>query len=176
MRKRIIGFLSFGLIVIVLVGVLKLLNWIPSAVQDGFAREYKSVDEVSSKLKIRDIYIPSYFPQNFRWPPAVILAQTRPYTAIVMEFRDVDKGDTGLTISQTEAEARFIKDDRIGISEVKEKVDYILKGRHALLEVGVGKNDEPVSRISWIEGRYRMTVAMKSRPFELLRIAESMLR
>ncbi len=176
MRKRMIGYMSFGLTVLLLIGALKLLNWVPSAVQDGFVRQYKSIDEASSKLDIKEIYIPSYFPQSFRWPPTLIWAQTRPYTAIVMEFRDVDKGDVGLTISQVDAGARFMQDDKVGISRVTEKVNYPLKGRKAFLEVGVGKNDEPRSRISWIEGKYRITVAMKSRPFDLLKIAESMLR
>jgi len=176
MGKKMTGLFSFGLMVVVLIGALKLLNWIPSAVQDGFVREFKTVDEVNSKLGIRDIYIPSYFPQNFKWPPTAICAQTRPYSAIVMEFRDVDRGGVGLTISQVEAGAPFIAGDRIGLSQIREKVIYPLKGRMASLEVGVGNNDEPCSRISWIEGKYRITVSMRSRPFDLLKIAESMLR
>jgi hypothetical protein len=176
MRKKVIGFLSFGLIVVVLIGAMKLVDWVPSAVQSGFVEEFRSIDEVTSRLKITDIYIPSYFPQNFKWPPTVILAQTKPYTAIVMEFRDVTRGDVGLTISQVDAGARFISDDKIGMSQIREQVSYPLKGRNASLEVGADSNDEPCSRISWIEGKYRITVAMRSRPFELLKIAESMLR
>lgn len=176
MRKKLTGLFSFGVMVVVLLGALKLLNWIPSAVQDGFVREFKTVDEVSAKLRIRDIYIPSYFPQNFKWPPTAIWAQTRPYDAIVMEFRDADRGDVGLTISQVDAAAPFIAGNKIGLLQVREKVAYPLKGRMATLEVGVCGNDEPCSRISWIEGKYRITVSMRSRPFDLLKIAESMLR
>lgn len=176
MGKRISGFLYFGLIVTVLVGGLRLANWIPSAVQDGFIEQFDSIDEVSSKLKIKDIYIPSYFPQTFKWPPAAIWAQTRPYTAIVMEFKDISTGDVGLTISQVHAGARFMSSDRIGMTRIRETAGYPLRGRKASLEVGVGNNDEPCSRISWNEGKYRVTVAMKSGPFELLKIAESMLQ
>ena len=176
MRNKIIGFLSFGVTIIILIGALKLMNWVPSFVQEGFIREYKSVDEVKSDLKIGDIYIPSYFPQSFRWPPSAIWAQTRPFTAIVMEFRNVETGDVGLIISQVSSGARFIPDNKIKIEQVREKVNYSLKGRNVFLEVGTGKGDEPCSRLSWTEGKYRITVIMKSRPFDLLKIAESMLR
>jgi hypothetical protein len=175
MRKRIIGFLSFGATVAVLIAALKLINWVPSVVEEGFIRQYKSVEEVQSKLKIKDVYIPSYFPQSFRWPPNTIWAQTKPFTAIVMEFRNQEKGDIGLVISQVVTGARFIPESKIRVEQVRERVDdYPLKGRRAVLEVGTGQGDEPCSSISWTEGGYRMTVIMKSAPFDLLKIAESM--
>jgi hypothetical protein len=176
MRRTIIGFLSFGVVVAVLIGTLKLINWVPSTVQKGFIGEYKSVDDVKSNLKIKDIFVPSYFPQSFKWPPSVIWAQTKPFTAIVMEFKDVEKGDVGLIISQVAAGVRFIPDEKIKMAQIRENVNYTLKGRKVFLEVGTGKNEEPCSRISWIEGNYRITMVAKSRPFELLMIAESMLR
>jgi hypothetical protein len=176
MRKIIVGFLYFVVTVAVLIGGLKLINWVPSVVQEGFIGEYKSIEEVESKLKIRDVYVPSYFPQSFKWPPDTIWAQTKPFTAIVMEFRNQDKGELGLIISQVAAGAHFIPASKIRIAEVREKAAYSLKGRKAVLEVGTGKNEEPCSSISWTEGGYRMTVVMKSSPFDLLKIAESMLK
>jgi hypothetical protein len=161
MRKIIVGFLYFVVTVAVLIGGLKLINWVPSVVQEGFIGEYKSIEEVESKLK---------------WPPDTIWAQTKPFTAIVMEFRNQDKGELGLIISQVAAGAHFIPASKIRIAEVREKAAYSLKGRKAVLEVGTGKNEEPCSSISWTEGGYRMTVVMKSSPFDLLKIAESMLK
>lgn len=172
--KSISGFIFFGLTVLAVIASLKLANWIPSAVQGGFVREYGSIEEVSSKLKIRDIFIPSYFPQRFKWPPSVILAQTRPYAAIMMEFKDVKSGDTGLVIAQIKTGAHFVSDDIIAMPQIRREISYPLNGRRALVEVGVGNNDEPRSRLSWTEGRYRITVSMKSSPFELIKIAESM--
>ena len=129
MGRKIIGFRSFGLTVLVLAGALKVINWLPSAVQEGFVREYKGIEDVREKLKIRDICIPSYFPQSVKWPPSAIWAQTRPFTAVVMEFRNVENGDIVLTISQVSAGARFIPDNKIKIEQLREKVDYSLKGR-----------------------------------------------
>jgi hypothetical protein len=174
--RKIVGFLSFVLALALLVGALKVMNWLPSVVQEGFVSEYKDIEDVRDKLKIKDIYVPSYFPQPVKWPPSAIWAQTRPFTAIVMEFKNVENGDIELTISQVSAKARFIPDNKIKIEQVREKVDYSLKGRKALLEVGACENEERCSLISWIEGKYRITVAMKSPPFELIKIAESMLK
>jgi hypothetical protein len=177
MRKRIIGFLFFGATVAVLIAALKLINWVPSVVQEGFVRQYKSVEEVQSKLKIKDVYIPSYFPQSFKWPPDTIWAQTKPFTAIVMEFRHQETGGIGLVISQVASGARFISGNKLRMAQVRERVDdYPLKGRKAVLEVGTGKNGEPCSSIAWTEGKYRLTVVMKSAPFDLLKIAESMVK
>ncbi len=176
MGRKIIGFLSFGLVLVALAGALKVMNWLPSAVQEGFIREYRNIEDVREQLKIRDIYIPSYFPQPVKWPPSAIWAQTRPFTAIVMEFSNVENGHIELTTSQVSAGARFIQDDKIKIEQVREKVGYSLKGRKALLEVGACGNEERCSTISWTEGKYRITVAMKSPPFELIKISESMLK
>jgi hypothetical protein len=176
MGRKIVGVFSFGLMVLVLAGALKVINWLPSAVQEGFIREYKDIEEVKEKLKIKDIYIPSYFPQSVKWPPSAIWAQTRPFTAIVMEFRNVENGGIELTISQVSAGARFIPDNKINIEQVRERIDYSLKGRKALLEVGACRDEERCSRISWIEGGYRITLAMESPPFELIKISESMLK
>ena len=45
----------------------------------------------------------------------------------------------------------------------------------SLLDVGTCKNDEPCSRISWTENDFTFTLTMKSPPFDLIKIAESML-
>jgi hypothetical protein len=174
--KKLIGFLSFLLVLALLVGALKVMNWLPSIVQEGFISQYKDIEEVRDKLKIKDIYVPSYFPQPVKWPPSAIWAQIRPFTAIVMEFKNVENGDTELIISQVSAKAHFIPDNKIKIEQVREKVDYLLKGRRASLEVGACGNEERCSLLSWIEGKYRITVTMKSPPFELIKIAESMLK
>jgi len=62
------------------------------------------------------------------------------------------------------------------ISRVRERATYPLKGRSAILEVGFCGNGEPCSRISWREKNVRITVLARLTPFELLKVAESMLR
>jgi hypothetical protein len=173
MSKKILGFLYFMITVAILIAALKIINWVPMAIQTDTIRRYNTIEEVKAKLKIKKIYVPSYFPQNLIWPPSEILAQTRPFTAIVMEFRHAKNGDIALIISQA-ASADFTPYRKINMQQIKESVSYHLKGRDALLEVGICKNDEPCSQISWNEDSYRIIIMMKSGPIDLLMLAESM--
>lgn len=174
MKKRVFGLLYFAVTIAILIGVLKAANWLPTVFQEGMIRKYSSIEEVKSRLRLRDIYIPSYFPQKFNWPPSRILAQSKPFIAVAMEFRNIETGESALIISQA-ADRDFAPDKKIVISQIKERMNYSLNGRPSILEVGFCKNDIPCSRISWEEGGQWVRVEMKSPPFELIRIAESMI-
>jgi hypothetical protein len=63
-----------------------------------------------------------------------------------------------------------------GLSRIREQATYPLKGRPAILEVGVGVNGKTCSRISWREKDVRITVLAILTPIELMKVAESMLR
>lgn len=175
MHKKVLGLFYFGVAIAILVAGLMLTNWLPTVLQEGAMKKYRSIEEVQAKLKIRDIYVPSYIPQSTAWPPSAILAQTRPFTAVLMEFTRGKTGDVDLVISQV-ADKGSSPDRKIALVQVREKTAYPLKGRNALLEVGLCKGDVACSRVSWNENGYTIIVAMKAAPFELLRIAESMLR
>lgn len=174
MRAGAYGFLYLLLTVAAVIIVLLTLNWLPTVLQQDTMRRYDSVEEVRAKLNIREVYIPSYFPQSILWPPSEVLAQTRPYSAILMVFRDAEKREVTLIVSQA-ASAAFSENTLITFVKITRTIPYDLKGRKALLEVGTGKNDEPCSRISWTESNDRIVLTMKSPPFELIRIAESMI-
>lgn len=173
MHKKLFGFFSFAIMVAVLIAVLKIFNWLPFAVQGDSMRKYGSIEEIRSKLKIRELYVPSYFPQNFSWPPSEIFAQSRPFAAVIMEFRHKEKGDVSLIITQA-ASSGFTPAGKIKIIQIKESLPYKLKDRNALLEVGTCKNSEPCSAISWQEGRYHMNITARYTPMEVVRMAESM--
>ncbi len=173
MRDRIRRYVYFTLTIIAVLTVLKTLNWLPLVLQQGTLRTYDSVEAVRAKLNIRDIRVPTYFPQSVTWPPSEIWAQTKPYVATLMVFRRAGTIEPALVISQT-ASDRPALDDRIRILQVKESVSYDLKGRNALLKVGTCEQNDVCSRISWNEGNCMMTVTMKSSPFELIKIAQSL--
>lgn len=175
MNKKISPFFSFALMIGLLIIALKIVNWLPLALQKETVRRYGSIEEVHRALNMKDIYVPSYFPQQIIWPPAAILAQGKPFRAIVMEFTRADKRNVALVISQTEGTALNVENP-IEIVAVTEKVHYMIKGRDAVLTVGSCKNNEPCSGITWVENKYTMTVAMKSAPFELTKIVDSMMR
>jgi hypothetical protein len=173
MSKKLLGLIVFCAVVSSLVVALKLVNWVPSALQEGALRKYGSIDEVKAKLKITDVFAPAYYPQCFSWPPSQIAAQTSPYTAVVMEFNRKDSREACLIISQV-ASPHVLPEEKIKLSRVAESVRYSLRGRDALLEVGVCGGDDPCSRMTWNEKGYRISVALKSTPVDLIRIAESM--
>jgi hypothetical protein len=154
--------------------VLLVLNRLPSLLQKDLLRSYVSVEEVRSKLNIRDVYVPSYFPESVQWPPSAILAQTTPYPAVLLIFNAAKTERTALVISQALSET-FAADAHIPLARIARTVPYDLKSRKALLEVGACENDEPCSRLSWNENDKRIMLTMKAPPFELIRIAESML-
>lgn len=173
MRKKVLGLFYFAAAIAILVAALKVTNWLPTMLQEGAMKKYGSIEEVKAKLKVRDVYVPSYFPQSVKWPPSRILAQSRPYFALLMEFSHGETSDVSLVISQV-ADNRAIPEEKLTLVQVKEKANYPLKGRTALLEVGACQNDLPCSRISWNEGKYRLTLIMKAPPFDLIKIADSM--
>lgn len=175
MKKTVSRMLSFTFMIGLLILALKVINWIPLALQQDAVRRYTTIEEVRSALNRKDLYVPSYFPQQISWPPSAILAQNKPFFAMVMEFTRADKRNTALVISQSEGKALNVENP-IEFQVVTEKVQYTIKGRKAVLTVGSCGDDEPCSGITWIEGKYTMTVLMKSTPFELTKIVESMLR
>lgn len=166
---------SFAIGIAILVGATMAVNWVPVVVQGDLLREYGSVDALSASLPALPVYAPSYFPQDLRWPPSRILAQGRPYPAVLMEFERRRSGGTALVISQS-AGGEFRPDGKVRIVKLKEKTSYSLKGRSARLEVGACEDGATCSRIAWTEGTYRIDVTGRSVPLELIRVAESMIR
>jgi hypothetical protein len=175
MKKKMIGVISFLITAAVLIGILKVVNWLPMMMDQSTVRKYPSVEAVSSSLSISDIYVPSYFPEQLGWPPAEILAQKKPFEAVVMEFRQSGGDETALVIIQAER-AEFAQNAKLRLAEVNEKIPYDLGGKKALLEAGTCSDGSPCSRMSWEEDGRHISLTMKSKPIELIKIAESMSR
>jgi hypothetical protein len=178
MKNKALGFLAFAVGLAVLVIALKTLNWLPLAAQKDLMRRYGDFEEMRSALGIRQVLVPSYFPEDFRWPPTGIIAQGKPYPAVILEFGRSRGGgirEVGLVIIQATADD-FSPGGPLEISRTLEKMAYPLKGRDAVLEVGAGARGESCARMSWREKEFRVTILARSTPFEVIKVAESMLR
>lgn len=173
--KNIRGFLLFAFLIISLAAVLRLLNWLPSSMEEGLAHRYSSIEDVKAKLKLRQILVPSYFPQQYVWPPYDIVAQTKPFTSVVMKFRSIDGKPDSLVITQS-ASKTPISYSFPAMSPIKESTRFDMKGRQAVLDVGDCGHGETCTRITWHEGRYSIAVAAYSPPFDVIRISESMIQ
>lgn len=175
MGRKFVQYLLFAGTIAAIVLFLQIMNWIPGIMQQDSMRAYSNIDLIKTKLQIKEVYVPSYFPKQFRWPPSEILAQRAPYEAVIMEFRDERTGETILMTSQTAKGRRPAWEKKIVIQKIKEQVPYQFKGRDAQLTVGQCSSGDSCSGISWDEGNYQIDVLMKSGPFDLIRIAESMI-
>ena len=175
MHKPFFGYFLFAILVGALFMVLKFLNWVPMLLQKDTMRHYSNIQDIRIQLNMNEIYVPSYFPERLSWPPSEILAQSKPFPAVVMEFRDGKTHETILFVSQVSGVDRSVSEKKIEIVQIKERADYTLKGRKSLLVVGQCEDLKPCSQIAWQEGEFRIFIAMKSGPFDLIRIAESMI-
>ncbi len=174
MFRPVFRYFMFAVSIAVVLAALTAVNWMPGVIEEGLIKPYAGVDEVKKTLHLREIYVPSYFPERLGWPPARILAQSKPHVAVVMEFADREKADIALMISQSAA-ADLVPDKKLALRELRQTLSYRLRGREALLQVGTCSDGETCSRISWAEGPYRMLVAMRSVPSDLLLIVNSMI-
>ncbi|MGE5284420.1 MAG: hypothetical protein ACM3OG_05560 [Actinomycetota bacterium] len=177
-RRKAFGTLAFAAGLGILIIALKGLNWLPLVAEKDLMRRYGDFEEMRTSLGIQGVFVPSYFPEDFRWPPARILAQGKPYPAVIMEFDrsgEGKAGEVGMMIYQA-AKDGFSPGGPLELSRVRERATYFLRGRPAILEVGSDAKGEPCSRISWREKEVRITLLARLTPFELMRVAESMLK
>lgn len=173
-RKSAFSFLLFLAITLIVVVLIKIFNWLPLTFQNETLRRYSSIEQIKASLHINDIYVPTYFPQTISWPPEHLFAQSKPFPAIMMTFNRTNTKRAGLIITQSVSDSFSLLMPST-LDTITQRVEYEFHGRRALLEVGTCDN-EPCSRITWPEEEYHLTVFMRSSPFELIKIAESMLR
>lgn len=173
MRRQAVSLLVFLLFTGALVFALGLLDRLPSMFQPGGVRRYASIAQAQSDLGIRRIYVPAYFPKTLTWPPSRILAQSKPFEAVVLEFRRVDSTEVGLVITQTSSR-RLPQEPAIHLKRIRQTTSVNLKGRQSLVESGSCDDGERCSQITFVEGDLWMTVQMRSSPAELLLLAGSM--
>ncbi len=173
MRDTLQSLLSFAAILLILLAALKLLNWAPLALDPGGMRTYASLAAARAALQGEDLLVPSYFPEQVRWPPRSILAQSKPYPAVAVSYEGTRREGIVLHTIQA-ASAEFRLDTGIALTAVRETVTYDLNGRPATLAVGLCAAEEHCSSLTWQQGPHWIRVEMVSSPFELIRIAESM--
>lgn len=173
MTRQALRILSFALILAVVVVSLKALNWIPGALEPGLMTRYPNIRDAVATLGLREVHVPTYFPESLGWPPAAILAQSRPYPAVIMEFAHARDRQAVLVISQA-ASLDFEPDVAIRLRRIGEAVPLDLRGTSARLEAGTCDDGSPCSRIEWQEGGLRIVLTMKGPAVELVRIAQSM--
>jgi hypothetical protein len=164
---------SFLITIAVVLLVLKLLNWVPSAFQDEGLRKYRSVDDAQVALKIPRIYMPAYFPEYIQWPPAEIFAQRRPFPLIIMHFTHRDSKSYALSLFQVDSRTGYEPEYKSNILYVRQERPVDIRGRVGTLVMAVCTGRVQCNRISWQEGTYRITLVADDTPQQLIKMAES---
>jgi len=164
---------SFFVTVAVVILLLKLLNWVPSVLQDEGIKKYSSVEEVRTDLKIPRVYIPAYFPEYIKWPPAEIFAQRRPFQLVMMHFTHRDSRSFALSLFQVDSRAGFEPTYKSDVLYVRKESQVSINGRAGNLVLAVCTGRERCNRITWEEGIYRITLIADDTPEQLIKMAES---
>ncbi|MEW6109028.1 MAG: hypothetical protein AB1632_07690 [Nitrospirota bacterium] len=171
-RTGLRAILSFSITILITVLVLKLLNWIPMSFQKEDIRKYKTIEDVKAKLKISRVYVPAYFPEYIKWPPAEIFAQKRPFVLIMTHFAHADSMKFALSIYQADSRADF--EPRKDILYLKNESTVFIKGREGKLVTAVCRGQVRCNSLSWEEGKFRLTLISDDVPEQMIRMAESM--
>jgi hypothetical protein len=173
MRRHAVSLFVFLFFTGALVLALKFLNRLPGMFQPGAVRRYPTIAAAQSELGIRKIYVPAYFPTTLTWPPSRILAQSKPFEAVVLEFRRVDSTEVALVITQTSS-PRLPPEPTLHLRRIQETASVDLKGRKAVVESGFCDDGDPCSQITFVDSELWMTVQMRSSVAELMLLAGSM--
>lgn len=177
-RSRITGILRYLALLTVVLAVVALLDLVPSMVDSGNMRRFKSIEALKSASGPREVLVPSFFPEGIAWPPALVLGQREPFSASILGFDgdfDGRRGTHVLVISQSSS-ASFSPGSMAAFEEIRQSVSTSVEGRDTLLETGLCRGGEQCSRLTWSEGGQRVELFMQATSLELIRIAESMLK
>ena len=171
---RLKSLAAFAGMVLAVVLVLKLLNWVPAAFSKEAVRGYRSIEDARAALKLRRIYLPSYFPQYLSWPPDEILGRGKPHTLVLMHFDNDERREIALAIRQADSRDKAPLKTRIEPVRVHSREDISIKGIPAVLLVAECPGKRACNSVSWQEEGYAFTVIAKDSVQEVVRIAESM--
>ena len=164
---------SFLVTVAVVLLLLKLLNWLPSVLENEGLKKYGSVDDVRAALKIPKVYIPAYFPEYIQWPPAEIFAQRRPFPMVMMHFTHRDSKSFALSLYQVDSRAAFELPYKSDVLYVRKESQVDVKNKVGTLVIAVCSGQERCNRLSWEEGVYRITLIADDSPEQLIKMAQS---
>lgn len=160
----------------VILTIMNLLDRFPSLIQEDNVQRYESIEDAAKALGLqRKVLVPTYFPEGISWPPSLILVQRRPFRALVTEMTDAETKKTVMVIIGSSRADGNLRLERIRMIELREEVEYKLKDKSALLQVGTCVGEMPCSRITWQDNELHITALLVSSPFELIKVAESMI-
>ena len=176
--------LPFAIAVLVAVMGLRLLNGVPSYVQDLVSGppvpknvlderlSYPTIEAAEKDLGVK-VATPAYFPSYLIWPPSSIRGQREPVKVVSLLFQSSD-GQQGLQIRELFWQSEslpFAVPEPLHVAE-RRAVD--VDGIAGQLLLGSGQDNTPINQLRWRAGGVHYILTTIYSPEELLRIAQSM--
>jgi len=153
---------------------LKLLGSAGVLLQKEGPQKYPSLEEAKKELKLGGVQLPAYFPQYLEWPPFEIIAQEKPFTMILMHFRERGTKNTVLSIQQMDSKFKETLTSRIEPDQIAKKGNILIKERPIVFFHSFCRDGLPCNKVVWEEGGHRFSLVAKDSVEELLKIAGSM--
>ncbi len=173
-KKNIYRWMTFAVTIVIAVALLKLLNWVPSVIEEEGIRKFRTLDEAQAAMKTTKIAVPSYFPERIQWPPYEIFAQRKPFSLVMMHFSHADSRTLALALYQYDARGTFEPPFQESVVHVRKEMTVPVGTRSGFLTIAVCRGNRLCNSLSWeIDGITHLLV-YDDDPEELVKMASSM--
>lgn len=174
-KGRFLRLFFFALTIAGAILVLRLLDWIPNAIEKSDLRSYESVDAAQAYLKESHIYLPSYFPDSIGWPPFQVFAQRKPFVLVITHFAHMSSKELALSIFQSELDGNYEPSLPLDTLYIKQKRDLAIKGVSGQLVKAVCSGQKTCNRLSWNYEGFSFFIVSDHDAEAIIRMAESMI-
>lgn len=137
-------------------------------------RRLPGVDEAERRLKAR-LYLPAYFPDRYRWPPASVRLLMGDPASVALGF-EASQGGLALELGQTVGGQGAISPLVLPPAEVLQRSAIRLGGAEGTLARVVGPDGAVWDEVSWSQGGRTLALRGKAGVDEILRMARSVHR
>lgn len=152
---------------------LRTCNFLPLALDQRGMRRYSSLEDVERVLQVRQIILPSYFPDDIAWPPREIIAGRVPDAIIILHFEHQRTGDLIMALAQIQGEQplpplRLAPVVSLGSQPI---VHDEWKG---VLELGLCEDRKPCNTLDLRQGTHRIRITARLAQGALSKMAKSL--
>ena len=132
---------------------------------------FDSVEAVERRLRER-LWLPSYFPDSLRWPPAEIRVHAGPLPSVALTFAGSER-DARLVVFQSFGAFGTPPPQLLPAGRVLQTVTVPLHGAPAALSRVLDRDGRVWHELGWSTGDRRVVLRSRGPVDELLRMGES---
>jgi hypothetical protein len=161
--------LVLGTATAALSGLDSVPGWIQG--QPRGVRRVASVEEAERRLKAR-LFLPAYFPDTLRWPPALVRMASEPTASVALTFEGRD-GGVELQLAQTVGgDGRISPLVLAPVTLLQSSPLSVGAGEGTLARI-VGEDGTIWHQVEWVQSGQRLALRGRRPVEELVRMARS---